>query len=120
MSFLPIFRLLNADANVQAVLGSELRVYEDVAPTGVTVPYVIWAEVGGSAENDLDAPASVDHVMSQVMVYDTDRKRVYEVRDLVRTVLEQHSYILNPRISHYESNTKLFVRGFDGNWFLDR
>ena len=120
MSFLPVFRLLNADANIQAVLGGDLRVYEDVAPTGTAVPYVVWQEVGGSAENDLDIPASVDHVMYQVMVYDMDRKRVYEVRDLVRTVLEQHSYILNPRISNYEPSTKLFVRGFDANWFLAR
>ncbi|PVZ89980.1 DUF3168 domain-containing protein [Serratia sp. S1B] len=120
MSFLPVFRLLNADANVQAILGSELRVYEDVAPTGTAVPYAVWQEVGGSAENDLDIPASVDHVMYQVMIYDTNCKRGYEVRDLVRAVLEQHSYILNPRISNYEPSTKLFSRGFDANWYLTR
>lgn len=120
MSFLPIYRTLNADSSVKAILGKDLRVYEDVAPLGTTTPYAVWQDIGGPAENNLDSPAEVDHVMYQVMVYDTNQKRAYEAREAIRKSLENLSYILNPRISDYEKETKLFVRGFDANWFLDR
>ncbi|MHC3050942.1 tail completion protein gp17 [Acinetobacter nosocomialis] len=120
MSFLPIYRTLNADSSVKAILGNDLRVYEDVAPLGTATPYAVWQDIGGPAENNLDCPAEVDHVMYQVMVYDTNQKRAYEARDAIRKSLENRSYILNPRISDYEKETKLYVRGFDANWFLDR
>lgn len=120
MSFLPIYRLLNESQQVKDILGQEIRVYEDIAPLKTPVPYAVWQEVGGSAENSLDCPAKTDHVMYQMMVYDTDQKRAYQARDVIRKALENHSYVLNPRISNYESNTRLFVRGFDANWFLSR
>ncbi|MPW44803.1 DUF3168 domain-containing protein [Acinetobacter guerrae] len=120
MSFLPIFRTLNADVAVKAILGNDLRVYEDIAPLNTAVPYAVWQEVGGSAENSLDCSAKTDHVMYQVIVYDTNQKRAYEAREVIRKALETQSYILNPRISHYENDTKLYARGFDANWFLSR
>ncbi|MDX8160974.1 DUF3168 domain-containing protein [Acinetobacter pittii] len=120
MSFLPIYRTLNADAAVKAILGTDLRVYEDLAPLDTPTPYAVWQEVGGSAENSLDCPAKTDHVMYQVIVYDTNQKRAYEAREAIRKALETQSYILNPRISNYETDTKLYSRGFDANWFLDR
>ena len=48
MSFLPIYRTLNADAAVKAILGNDLRVYEDLAP--LDTPTLMqfgkrWAEV---------------------------------------------------------------------------
>ncbi|WP_396234170.1 DUF3168 domain-containing protein [Acinetobacter baumannii] len=120
MSFLPIYRTLNADPAVKAILGTDLRVYEDLAPLDTPTPYAVWREVGGSAENSLDCPAKTDHVMYQVIVYDTNQKRAYEAREAIRKALETQSYILNPRISNYETDTKLFARGFDANWVLDR
>jgi len=120
MSFLPIYRTLNADAAVKAILGTDLRVYEDLVPLDTPTPYAVWQDIGGPAENNLDCPAEVDHVMYQVMVYDTNQKRAYEAREAIRKALETKSYILNPRISDFEKATKLYVRGFDANWFLDR
>lgn len=120
MSFLPIYRALNSDSAVKVLLGNDLRVYEEIAPLNADVPYAVWQEVGGSAENSLDCPAKTDHVMYQVIVYDTNQKRAYEAREAIREALETQSYILNPRISNYETDTKLFARGFDANWFLSR
>lgn len=120
MSFLPIYRTLNADPAAKAILGTDLRVYEDLAPLDTPTPYAVWQDIGGTAENNLDCPAEVDHVMYQIMVYDTNQKRAYEAREVIRKSLEKISFILNSRISDYEKETKLFVRGFDANWFLDR
>lgn len=120
MMFLPIFKTLNADAAVKAIFGDNPRIYEDIAPLGTATPYAVWQEVGGNAENSLDCPAKTDHIMYQVIVYDTNRKVAYEGRDAIRNALENQSYILNPRIGNYEPETKLFSRGFDANWFLTR
>ena len=120
MIYLPIYKTLNADVAVKAIFGDNLRIYEDIAPIGTATPYAVWQEVGGNAENNLDCPAKTDHIMYQVMVYDTNQKRAYEGREVIRKALENHSYILNPRISGYETDTKLFSRGFDANWFLTR
>lgn len=118
MSFLPIYKTLVADPDVFKRVGD--RIYEDIAGRNPKTPYVVWQEVGGPALNNLDCAAQVDHVMYQVMIYDTNQLIAYEVRDSVRRVLEKHSYVLNARINNYEQNTKLFARGFDANWFLDR
>ncbi|MEX5367804.1 DUF3168 domain-containing protein [Acinetobacter haemolyticus] len=120
MTFLPIYKTLNADTAVKAIFGDNLRIYEDIAPLNTPVPYAVWQEVGGNAENSLDCPAKTDHIMYQVIVYDTNQKTAYEGREAIRKALENQSYILNPRISGYESETKLFSRGFDANWFLTR
>ncbi|MDC5072924.1 DUF3168 domain-containing protein [Acinetobacter baumannii] len=120
MSFLPIYRTLNADAAVKAILGTDLRVYEDLAPLDTPTPYAVWQTVGGNAENNLDCPTQVDHVMYQIIVYDTQQKRAYEAREAIRKALEPQSYVLNPSINNYEEDTKLYSRGFDANWFLDR
>ena len=120
MIYLPIYKTLNANADVKTIFGDNLRIYEDIAPIGTATPYAVWQEVGGNAENNLDCHATTDHIMYKVIVYDTNRKRAYMGRDAIRKALENHSYILNPRISGYETDTKLFSRGFDANWFLDR
>ncbi|MCH7379329.1 DUF3168 domain-containing protein [Acinetobacter higginsii] len=120
MIYLPIYKTLNADTAVKAIFGDNLRIYEDIAPLNTPVPYAVWQEVGGNAENSIDCPAKTDHIMYQVIVYDTNQKRAYEGRDAIRRALESQSYILNPRISNYEPDTKLFSRGFDANWLLSR
>ena len=120
MSFLPIYRTLSGDDEVKKLINPSQQIHEDIAPIETPVPYVVWQEITGSAENSLDCPAKTDHVMYQVMIYDTDVKRAYQLREVVRKALETQSYILNPRISNYEPDTKLFARGFDANWFLNR
>ncbi|NIE95185.1 DUF3168 domain-containing protein [Acinetobacter sp. Tr-809] len=120
MIYLPIYKTLNADATVKAIFGDNLRIYEDIAPLNSLVPYAVWQELPSTAENSIDCPAKTDHIMYQVIVYDTNQKRAYEGRDAIRRALETQSYILNPRISNYEPDTKLFSRGFDANWFLVR
>ena len=121
MNILPIVPTLKADTKVTALLGNApLRVYEDIAPDNVPIPYAVWQVVSGSPENDLDVAASVDHVSFQIVVYDTDQRRAQTIRAAIRSALEPYCFISNIHPSGYEPSTKLFSRGFDANWYLTR
>jgi len=117
MKQVPIYKTLKASPEVVALLGD--KIYEDLAPTGTVAPYLVWSEVTGTPNNNLDCPANNDHVMYQIMVYSPYQKTASDIRTAVCEVLQQHSFILS-RISDYEKDTKLFARGFDANWWLDR
>ncbi|ENW95970.1 DUF3168 domain-containing protein [Acinetobacter sp. NIPH 298] len=120
MSILPIKPILKASPSVTTLLGTNPRIYEDIAPEGTEVPYIVWQELGGQANNHLDnAPANFDDVQFQVMVYDTYVGRAYEVREAVRKALESYCFILNPRISGFDPTTKQSMRGFDANWIQE-
>ncbi|APU48421.1 DUF3168 domain-containing protein [Acinetobacter junii] len=120
MSILPILPILKENPTVTDLLGVNPRIYEDIAPVGAEVPYIVWQELGGKAKNHLDnEPASFDDVQFQVMVYDTFIGRAYQVRDEVRKALESYCYILNPRISGFDPTTKQSMRGFDANWIQE-
>ena len=120
MSYLPIYSLLAASADVAAMVDVEAAVHEDTAPQGTAPPYIVWQVISGQSNNHLDEPANFDDTQYQIMVYDTDARRAYEIRDVVRTVLEQHSWILNPSINQHDSSAGLYGRGFDANWILER
>lgn len=120
MSFLPIYRTLKADINLAALIDVESKAFEDIAPHGTTPPYIVWQTISGQAKNHLDEPANFDDTQYQLMIYDTNHKRAYQIRDAARTALEKHSWILNPSISLYDSKAKIYGRGFDANWILER
>lgn len=120
MSFLPIYRNLNASAELKAILDPSKQVFEDVAPRKTPLPYIVWQTISGQANNHLDAPANFDDTQFQLMVYDTDLQRAYRVRKLARQALENKCWINNPALSNYEPDTKLYARGFDANWILER
>lgn len=120
MSFLPIHRTLKADAALSALINVDAKVFEDVAPQGAAAPYIVWQTISGQANNHLDAPANFDDVQFQIMVYATHVDRAYAIREAVRQALESKVWILNPQINNYETDTKLYARGFDANWILAR
>lgn len=115
---LPIYSLLSESTEVLKLVGD--RIFEDIVQCNANPPYIVWQELSADPLHNLDQPAKTDHIMYQVMCYDANQTKAYELRDAVRKVLEQHSHILNARISHQDYGTKLFVRGFDANWFLER
>lgn len=120
MSFLPIYRKLKASPELALLIDVETKGFEDVAPHGTAPPYVVWQTISGQANNNIDEPANFDDMQYQVMVWATNAHAAYEIRDAVRTVLEQHSWILNPSINQHDSKAKLYGRGFDANWILAR
>lgn len=120
MSFLPIYRVLNENTAVTALIDVSKKVFEDVAPDGTKPPYIVWSTISGQANNHLDCAANFDDTQYQIMVYAINVKKAYDLRDAARAALENHSWILNPSINHYEPETKLYARGFDANWILER
>ncbi len=122
MSTLPIEEILQENSELYGRLGNPVRVYEDIAPHGTPYPYAVWSIVGGGPQNNLDCPANIDHMSFQIVVYDTIKKRSYDMREIIRKTLEPHCYITNIHPNHFEriADTNIFGRGFDANWFLDR
>lgn len=120
MSFLPIYRTLAASAELALLIDVEAKAFEDVVPHGTAPPYIVWQTISGQAQNNLDEPANFDDTQYQVMVYATHARTAYDIRDAVRSALEQHSWILNPSISQHDNKAKLYGRGFDANWILAR
>ena len=120
MSFIPIYATLKANAAVTAAIDVPKKVFEDVAPLGTKEPYIVWQAISGQANNHLDTPANFDDTQYQLMVYASNAKTAYELRDLCRKALENRSWINNPSINQYETDTKLYARGFDANWILER
>lgn len=117
MNDLPIFKTLQTDLDVKALLGD--RIYEELAPENTATPYAVWQEVAGTADNNLDSGAVVDHIVYQIMIYDPYQVTASKVRKAVCKVLERYSYV-TARRNDYETSTKLFSRGFDANWWLNR
>lgn len=122
MSRIPISQILANSSTVTDLINVEKQVFEDVAPENTPQPYVVWQALGDAANENLDCPANFDDVMYQVMVYAADVKIAYQIRDVVRRAIEQdnHTRILNPSINDFDFQTRLYVRGFDANWILER
>lgn len=120
MSFIPIYRTLVASPKLALLIDVQTKAFEDVAPYGTAPPYIVWQTISGQSNNHLDEPANFDNTQYQLMVYATDAKTAYQIRDAARTALEQHSWVLNPTISQHDNKAKLYGRGFDANWILAR
>ena len=117
---LPIYRTLAADPAIKAVLNPEIQIFEDVAPHKTPLPYIVWQTISGQANNHLDEPANFDDMQFQLMVYDSDLKRAYQLKELARKALERLCWINNPALSVRDNEAKLYGRGFDANWILER
>lgn len=117
MKTIPMFKTLDADPVVKGLLGR--RIYEDLAPTDTPTPYLVWQEISGTAENSLDCAANVDHIDFQVLIYDPYQVTAANIRTEVCRVLEKYC-VVDKRLGHYESATKLYARGFQAAKWLDR
>lgn len=117
MKIFEVFKILKADAQVSNLLAD--RIYEDLAPDGTPTPYLIWIEVSGAADNNLDSGAVADHLELQFMIYDPLQVTASSIRSEVCRVLENHGYV-NDRLGHHEPATKLFARGFSMSLWLNR
>lgn len=120
MSFLPIYRILSDNAAIKAVIDPVKQIFEEEAPLNTPLPYIVWQTISGQADNYLDEPANFDETQFQLMVYDSNLKRAYDVKDLARQALERLCWINNPVLSVRDTTAKLYGRGFDANWILER
>lgn len=117
MNTIEMFKILQADTQVKSLLAN--RIFEDLAPDKTATPYLVWTEVSGTPENHLDCGANVDHLEIQVLIYDPYQVTAINARKEVCRVLEDYG-VVNERLGHFETITKLFARGFTVSWWLNR
>lgn len=120
MTFIPIYKMLNADVDLKQKIDVSVKGFEEVAPLGTKLPFIVWQTVAGQAMNDLDSPANFDSLQFQIMIYSNNPKEAYEIKDLVRKAVEHRAWILNPALSNYDSVNKVYAKGFDANYILER
>ena len=121
----PIFALLNASDEVKSFLqtGSKLRAYEfGLAPDAPVKPYLVWQDISGDPQNHLDCPANTDHVTIQIDIYTLVPDQLRLIREAARKALELDNSctVTSLRGNEHEPITKLYLTGFDSNWFVDR
>ena len=122
----PIFVLLEASDEVKSFLkkGNEsLRAYEfGLAKDKPTTPYLVWQDISGDPQNNLDCPAKTDHITIQIDIYTTDPQNLRAIREAVRKAIEVDNSctVTSLRGNEREPVTKLYRTGFDSNWFVGR
>lgn len=121
----PIFALLNASDEVKSFLqtGSKLRAYEfGLAEDKPKPPYLVWQDISGDPQNNLDCPAKTDHITIQIDIYTTNPTQLSLIKEAVRQALEVDNSctVTSLRGNEREPETKLYRTGFDSNWFVDR
>ncbi|OTG85820.1 hypothetical protein B9T31_09495 [Acinetobacter sp. ANC 4558] len=121
----PIYELLDASEDVKSFLesGGVLRAYEfGLASDSPKKPYLVWQDISGTPQNNLDCPALVDHISIQFDVYAETPDDLLQIKNAVRRALEKDNSctITGLRGNSRESDTKLYRTGFDTNWFVDR
>lgn len=117
MNELPISDILKADTDISEMLKG--KIFEDVAPFKTTSPYLVWTDISGTPNTSIDNITNEDDVSYQLMIYSPNRQTASEIRTAVANVLSEHS-LIDQRFGTYETETKLFGRGFSGNWWLNR
>lgn len=120
MSFLPIYKMLNTNIELKQKIDVSVKGFEDVAPLGTKLPFIVWQTLSGQAMNDLDSSANFDSLQFQIMIYSDNPKEAYEIKDLVRKAVEHRAWILNPALSNYDVANKVYAKGFDANYILER
>lgn len=116
--YIPIYKTLSNEKSIKDLVGD--RIYEDIAPDKARTPFIVWQIISGQAMNDLDSPANFDSLQFQVMVYSSNNKEAQDIRNLSRKAIEHRAYILNPYISNYDPVRKLYAKGYDANYILER
>lgn len=117
MKQLPIYATLKNSPPVVALLGD--KIYEDIAPERTKTPYLVWSDISGVPNTSIDNITNEDDVSYQIMIYSPQQKTASDIRSAVANVLKEHS-LIDARVGHYETKSKLFARGFTGDWWVDR
>jgi hypothetical protein len=87
------------------------RVYPDVAPAGVSRPFVVYQSVGGVDETTFDGADTLQNSRMQVSVWATSRSEAATIIQQVRAALTAEPVLgvpIGAPVSVYEDDTKLY------------
>lgn len=119
--FPPIYEVCAASSEVQAALGTPVRLYPfGEAPQGVALPYAVWQTLGGSPENYLKQRPDIDQFSLQVDVYATSATAARNVARALRNAIEPVAYITRWNGEDRDQETKNYRVSFDVDWWVQR
>lgn len=105
-----LFTTLGGNAALTAAVG--VRIYPDVAPIGVAVPYVVWSEVGTTPYNSMAGHDGLTQYRIQIMSFASSALRAREVAQLVRTAMaaatEFKSLEIDSASGDFEDGSKVY------------
>lgn len=118
----PVFAWLSADSAVVGMLGSGsiLKVFEDEAPQGTALAYLVWGIVGGVPDNYLTDAPGIDNARLQFDIYAPDQLTRDAVYVTVRDVLEQHGRIVSFNGTFRDPDTRAYRLSFDFSAWTNR
>lgn len=105
-----LFSILNADAQVRALLGpTPLRVYPwGRAPQNVAKPYAVYSVYNANPENYLDRVPDIDNKGTQINIYAENAADLESCFIAIRDALEPYAHMTNFSTPDLDSNTDLF------------
>lgn len=120
--FAPIYKVLAANVNVQAVLGSSSpRIYKfGEAAKGATKPYMVYQMIDGAPENYLGQAPDLDLETFQMDIYAETSAEVEAVAKTVVNALVGFAYVSGWRGEFKDPDTSLNVVSFDVDWYSNR
>jgi len=112
------YAYLSADAALTALLGGG-RIYPDVAPEGVTAPYLVFGIIADGTEEELLGEMSI-----RISVYADSALNAEAIVNRVKALLDMQDAIAIPSATYrircckqlagssmYEPDTRLYSRG---------
>lgn len=118
----PVYNTLRASSDLVAVVGS--RIYRHgQAPQGTIAPYITWALITGTPENQLSGVPPVDSMTIQVDVWADGAagdKLVETLADLVRDAIEPYAHMTGMPVDQRETETKLWRIALQFDWWMGR
>lgn len=118
----PIFAICSADAGVQAQLGnSPCRLYPfGLAPQGITKPYAVWQQIGGSPENYINQRPDMDLFSLQIDCWASSADKARDAAKALRDAIELHANITASYGERRDPETKNYSYAFAVDWFTPR
>lgn len=118
----PIFTTLKASEEVKNIVGTNPpRVYRHgSAPQDTSKPYVTWAVIAGTPENNLSDLPPTDRVAVEVDCWHQTDAGIELLARAVRDAIEPYAHMTAVLIDMREEETKLFRIAMQFDWWLDR
>lgn len=119
----PIFNVLQASADVRALLGNPVRVYsfgQAEASPNLAKPYVVWQTIGGIPENYLGDRPEVDTWNLQIDIWADDARTARTVAEKVLQAIELECHVTSFKGEDRDPSTGDFRFSFDVDWIVYR
>ena len=106
-----LYNALGGHGGLSALVGA--RIYPDVAPMAVAVPYIVWSEVGNTPMNNMDGGVpDVNNYRVQLAVLAGSALQARNVAEQVRTAMATASGFKSLEVDYgsldFDDGSKVF------------